>query len=297
MSAPKGITRFWIRAVAGITTLMLSTSWIHPGSAVAATEAPARVAMRTTSVEQSDPALDFALEVQRLIFRMRANFADSDPTPVGPHGFTHMLIGRGGVGNRNWGFVGVGHLNGADADDVELVVDPEDLYIRGFYRRSNNTLYHFRGAGVPPGLIRSAHNRVELGFPETYRRLETITVDRSGIQAAVDNLLHNTDTGRGSALQGALEIMAVTLAETARNGIVNREVYNALRQDGAWQVGAHAEVINSWNHMGGDIRAALADGDWDRERGQYVLDGQHGGLRRAYPAAFLLGVVHLIKRQ
>ncbi|MZE81342.1 hypothetical protein GTY57_31665 [Streptomyces sp. SID5475] len=286
----------WIRVLAGIITLMLATSWIYPSSTVATTKTPARVATLTTSVEQSDAVLEFALAVQRLICSMRERFADPDPTPVGPHGFTRRLIGTGDEGTRNWGLVGVGHLNYLDADEVQLVVDPDDLYIRGFYRRSNNTLYHFRGAGVPDELLRGA-NRVQLGFPENYRDLATITVDQANIRGAVDSLLHNSQTGVGSPLQSALELMAVTLAETARNRMINHEVYNALRQDGAWHVGAHADVITSWNHMGGDIRAALEDGDWDRERGRYLLDGQHGGSRRAYSATFLLGVVYLVKRR
>ncbi|MEI5098511.1 ribosome-inactivating family protein [Streptomyces sp. PmtG] len=293
MSTPMAPAR--TRTATRVTALALAASLLYPTAAMAAVERPAPATPRATSnpPDISQPP-EFAVAVQRLIYRMRQDF--SERTPIGPHGFTHRLIGRGDSGTRNWGLVGVGHLNYHDADDVQLVIDPDDLYIRGFYRRSTNTLYHFERAGIPDALLPDA-NRVQLGFAENYRSLADITVSQSSITGAIDNLLFNNNTGTGGDLQGAVELMAVTFAETARNRRIGQEVYNALRSGGEWQVGGHADAITDWNRMGGDIRTALTDNDWDRERRDYLLDGQHGGQRRSYSAAFLLGVTFLIKRR
>ncbi|MEU7024558.1 ribosome-inactivating family protein [Streptomyces sp. NPDC046203] len=313
-------SRLLTRGLAGVATLALASALLYATPAAAAPDRPAPVTASTAStvlpvspalpVSAASPASktpraagatasdisqpeEFALAVQRLIYRMRHDF--SEPMPVGPRGFTHRLLGRGNSGAENWATVPVGHLGYEDPAEVELVIDPADLYVRGFYRRSSNTLYHFRGSEIPDSIMPGAF-RTQLNFPENYTNLSGITVNQENITGAVNNLMYNTDVNTGSPLQSSIELMAVTFAETARNRRVGQEVYNALRRGGSWQVQAHAEAITSWDHMGGDIRGALTDGDWDATRGSYLLDGQHGGQFRGYSATFLLGFVSLIKR-
>ncbi|MEV6204204.1 ribosome-inactivating family protein [Streptomyces sp. NPDC051771] len=294
-----------MRGLAGVTTAALASTLLYANPVSAAPDLftpvtasptpPVSTAPRAAGITASDISQpdEFALAVQRLVYRMRHDFAE--PMPVGPRGFTHRLLGRGSSGAENWATVRVGHLAYEDPGEVELVIDPADLYVRGFYRRSSNRLYHFRGSGIPDSFMPGAF-RIQLNFPENYTNLPDITVSQENITGAVNNLMYNTDINTGSPLQSAIELMAVTFAETARNRRVGQEVYNALRRGGSWQVRAHANAITSWDHMGGDIRGALTDGDWGTTRGSYLLDGQHGGQFRGYSATFLLGFVSLIKR-
>ncbi|MFE4592441.1 ribosome-inactivating family protein [Streptomyces laurentii] len=298
-----------MRGAAGITVLALAAALLGSAPAAAATtttttttttERPAQasVSIPAAAAAADPPDLtqpaDFANAVQRLIFRTRHDFTDE--TPVGTAGFTHMLVGRGTTGERNWGVIKVGHLAYRDESDLQLVVDPDDLYIRGFYRRSNNTLYRFRGTDIPDGLFPGA-TPVEFNFTVNYRDLAGITINREAITDAVDDLLNSPNLNTGGPLQNALEIMAVTFAETARNRMINREVYNALRQGGGWLVGAHAPAMTRWDAMGQEVRNALTDGNWTIERGSFLLDGVHGGQPRAYNATYLRDLLAIIKRR
>ncbi|MFE4328346.1 ribosome-inactivating family protein [Streptomyces sp. NPDC056831] len=289
-----------MRHAAGITVLALTAALLGSAPAVAATERPAHAPASVPAVTQVAPDLrqpvDFANAVQARIYRMRQDMAEE--TPVGPSGFTHRLVGRGTTGTRNWGLLNVGHLAYEDDDNaLQLVVDPDDLYIRGFYRRSENRLFHYEGTDIPDALFPAGVQRTELRFGENYLNLQGMTINRGAITGAVAALLGNNDLGETGEVRRALQVMFVTFAETARNRRINHEVYTALRGDGDWLVGAHADVMTSWNQMGGDIRAALADGDWTRTRGNYLLDGVHGGRLLGYHATYLLGITYLIKRR
>ncbi|WP_161624940.1 ribosome-inactivating family protein [Streptomyces spectabilis] len=285
---------------ARITVLALAASLVYSTPAVATAEQPTPKTVQAASVSKAGNELptDFANEVMRLIGRIR--YEITERTPIGHGRMTHRLLGRGDATTgptRNWRLIGIGRLIDEPEDAVQLIIDPDDVYIQGFYRPANNTIYAFPGVDLPTGLIPGTPNTVRFSFGPNYSDLAGITVNRDNIVRAVGALREEERVSAGGRLHRAMELMAVTFAETARNRLILEEVFNALRADGEWQVGAHADAIKKWNQMGDEIRAAMADGDWDRERRSFHLDGQHGGQLRPYSAAFLMGVIFAIKRR
>ncbi|MFJ7494400.1 ribosome-inactivating family protein [Streptomyces sp. NPDC097727] len=301
MSTLMTSTGFRIRTAVGTLALALAAALLHAPVATAAGNRPAAAAAQAADDEQPDitqPA-DFALAYGKLIYQIRQTM--TEPAPVGPRGFTHMVLGRGNNGTRNWGRIGVGHLtHDHDADALQLIFDPDDLYIQGFYRRSDHTLFRFPDAPIPAELVDQPDRTLttqEFGFAVNYDDLPGTNINQAAVTGAIANLMTRDDIGKGGPLQNAMQIMAVTFAETARNQLINFEVYRALRGGGTWQVGAHAPAMTSWDQMGEDIRNAVNDRDWERDRRSYRLDGQHGGQLTAYSAASLMGIIFVIKRR
>ncbi|MFD9637644.1 ribosome-inactivating family protein [Streptomyces violascens] len=287
-----------------ITALVVAASLLYSTPAVATAARPApRTPQAVNTPNAGNPLpTDFANEVMRLIGRIRYEL--QDPTPIGQGRMTHRVIGLGDRGTRNWGLIGIGRLADQPEDDVQLVFDPEDLYIRGIYRRFDNTLYHYAGADIPDALFppptaeRPVPVRRQLPFRVNYLDLPNITVDQGTLTAAVETLRTSNDTRERGALRNAIELMAVTFAETARNRLIQNEVFTALRGGGTWRVGGHDAAMKSWNRMGDTIRTAEATNAWETTTDQFQLDGvEHGGQQQTYSALFLLGVVYMVKRR
>jgi chitinase len=300
MSNLMASTGFRVRAAVGTLALALAAALLHAPVATAAGNRPAAAAAQATMAEPPDltqPA-EFGLAYAKLIYEIRRTM--TEPAPVGPRGFAHMLLGRGTNGTRNWGRIGVGHLAGHEANALQLIFDPDDLFIRGFYRPSDHTLFRFADAPIPAELVdqpgRTLTTR-EFDFLVNYDNLPGTNINQATVTGAIENMRTLDDVRAGGPLQEALQILAVTFAETARNQRINFQVYRALRGGGNWQVGAYGTVATHWNQMGEDIRNAMNDRDWDRNRRSYNLDGQYAGPLTPYSAASLMGIIFVIKRR
>ncbi|WP_239009921.1 glycosyl hydrolase family 18 protein [Streptomyces sp. 769] len=138
----------------------------------------------------------------------------------------------------NWQIIGIGALGGLDQNAVQLVIDPNDLYVRGIYVRARNVLYAYTHDGHTTGEVyipQDVQNsidpdlrRVPLSFSERYRDVFGIELGATPLRNAVRYIAEFN--GRTlDDLQESFEHVIMPIAEGARFGIFAGRIAQAMR--------------------------------------------------------------------
>lgn len=141
-------------------------------------------------------------------------------------------------------------LPGSGIDEVELVVDPGNLYVYGYYHPKSDTAYALKGVSTDRVKAASGTRKavVPLSFDANYKgALSSVAISPTSLITAQKTLAASDRTKGDDSIKAAVHLFAVSVSEGVRFRSVQEKIAGAMRSGSTVTLtGEDQEWILSW---------------------------------------------------